>query len=167
MVTPGDIWAFINKSLEKICTAFVIGIELIVFFNVFFRYVLNNPLSWGEELVSILIFWITFLGAGLAVLQRKHMKMSLLELFLPESILKIIEHIISLLSMGFLALLFHSGLKMIDLMGHRPTELLRWPFFTVFAAIPIGASIMFINEILVIKRRITDPDYKVKKEIKV
>lgn len=40
--------------------------------NVFFRFILNHSIYWADELAMILLVWLTFLGAAVAVRGRKH-----------------------------------------------------------------------------------------------
>ena len=37
------------------------------------RYILNNPSSWSEELVSYMFAWMSLLGASLVTAERGHM----------------------------------------------------------------------------------------------
>ncbi len=41
--------------------------------QVFTRYILKNPSSWSEELVSYLFAWMALLGASLIAGERGHM----------------------------------------------------------------------------------------------
>ena len=41
--------------------------------QVFTRYVLQNPSSWSEELVSYMFAWMALLGASIVVGERGHM----------------------------------------------------------------------------------------------
>ena len=40
--------------------------------QVFFRYVLEQPLSWSEELARYAFVWLSFLGAAMALGKRLH-----------------------------------------------------------------------------------------------
>lgn len=42
------------------------------------RYVLNNPSSWSEELVSYMFAWMSLLGASLVTAERGHMNIPIL-----------------------------------------------------------------------------------------
>lgn len=46
--------------------------------EVFFRYVLNTPLSWGGELSQTILVWITFIGAAVMLYRGEHMVIDLL-----------------------------------------------------------------------------------------
>ena len=52
------------KWLTEIPAALLVGVEtLLLLANVFYRYVLHDPLTWGDELASILFMWLAMLGA--------------------------------------------------------------------------------------------------------
>nr|WP_225869972.1 TRAP transporter large permease subunit [Glaciimonas sp. PCH181] len=44
--------------------------------NVFFRYVLHDPLTWGDELASLLFIWLAMLGAVIALRRNEHMRLT-------------------------------------------------------------------------------------------
>ncbi len=45
--------------------------------GVFFRYALNDALAWTDELGGLLLVWITFLGAVVALDRGTHLDMNL------------------------------------------------------------------------------------------
>ena len=56
----------------------------IVFVSVVFRYVLNSPLTWSEELASLLFAWLTFIGAYVGFRTRSHISIDTLMIFLQS-----------------------------------------------------------------------------------
>jgi len=52
------------------------GIIIGVGVQVFFRYVLNSPLIWTDELSRLSFCWFTFMGSSLASHDDKHLKIS-------------------------------------------------------------------------------------------
>lgn len=51
---------------------------LIISYQVFLRFVLNNPTSWSEELSIILLIWFGNLGISLGIRERKHISIDYL-----------------------------------------------------------------------------------------
>jgi TRAP-type C4-dicarboxylate transport system permease small subunit len=72
-----------NKIFTKIAEAIVIiciaGQAVLIFNTVIFRYFLNNPLTWGDEISVLLLVVITFFGCYLAM---RHNKLARIELFI-------------------------------------------------------------------------------------
>ncbi|NHN33433.1 TRAP transporter small permease [Paenibacillus agricola] len=66
-----NILSFITDALDKCLVGISILVGAVLTINiivaVFFRYVLNSPIYWADELSLYLFCWATFLGAALAV----------------------------------------------------------------------------------------------------
>src|SRR5512133_1263205 len=52
--------------------------------QVFARYILNNPLSWSEELSRLVFIWTIFLGAGVMVRRGGHVAVDSLVMLFPK-----------------------------------------------------------------------------------
>ncbi|KGQ33097.1 C4-dicarboxylate ABC transporter permease [Gallibacterium anatis] len=95
------IWEFLNKINapisrfgEKIAGILLCIMTIIVLLQVLFRYLLNSPLNWTDELSCFLMIYMTYLCMPLIYLQDKNISMS----FLLEKINGTrISHIILLL----------------------------------------------------------------------
>ena len=58
----------LTAKAEDTLVAYLHGaISVMVILAVILRYVFNNPLTWGEELIVALLTWIVFLGAAAAI----------------------------------------------------------------------------------------------------
>ena len=53
-------------------------IASLVMLAVVLRYVFNNPITWGEELVVAFLTWMVFLGAAAAVRSQMHIRIDVL-----------------------------------------------------------------------------------------
>ena len=53
-------------------------IATLVFLAVVMRYVFNNPLTWGEELIVALLTWMVFLGSAAAVRSQMHIRIDVM-----------------------------------------------------------------------------------------
>ena len=69
-----DHWTGLTAELlASLLVVVEIGILLA---GVVFRYVLNNPLDWTDELAEMLFLWLVSLGAVIALRRAEHMRMS-------------------------------------------------------------------------------------------
>mgnify|MGYP001407570087 CR=1 FL=1 len=63
----------IVQPLIKLCKIAVIScvlsIALIVSASIFFRYVLNDSITWSEEIAKYLMVWMVFVGAPVAMIE--------------------------------------------------------------------------------------------------
>jgi tripartite ATP-independent transporter DctM subunit len=57
----------------------LVAVEIVILFaGVVWRYALDNPLVWVEELAGILFLWLVSLGAVIALRRVEHMRMSVI-----------------------------------------------------------------------------------------
>ena len=69
---------FIQKILSFIVGTTLTVMVLLIFLQVIFRYVLQLPLSWAEELAQYVFSWLIFSGATIAYRENKHISVELL-----------------------------------------------------------------------------------------
>ena len=68
----------LNKLLDFLASATFLAMVILTVWQVFTRYVLKNPSSWTEELVSYLFAWMALLGASVVTGERGHMNIPIL-----------------------------------------------------------------------------------------
>jgi len=61
-----------------IATVLVGNMVVALTLQVFFRYVVQAPLFWSEELARFLLIWSVFAGATFAFRHRTHMSIDLI-----------------------------------------------------------------------------------------
>ncbi len=73
-------WVRFDRMLAAITeypAALLVALEtLILFAGVVSRYVFNAPLTWSDELASILFLWLAMLGAVIALRRDEHMRLT-------------------------------------------------------------------------------------------
>lgn len=69
----------LNKLLSYVISILLIVMTSLVLWQVFTRYILNNPSIFTEELVIIILVWTSFLGAAYAFGTREHMSLIFLK----------------------------------------------------------------------------------------
>ena len=64
---------FLNGVMAVLSGVSFAAMVILVVWQVFTRYILKNPSTWSEELVSYLFAWMALFGASLTVSERGHM----------------------------------------------------------------------------------------------
>ena len=82
MSAPADLFRRVDDVLARIEDVFVTAchaaIALLVMAAVVMRYVLNDPLTWGEELIVCLFVWMVFIGAAAAMRSQMHIRIDVM-----------------------------------------------------------------------------------------
>lgn len=69
---------YLGYIFETSAAALVVTEVVVLFVGIVFRYVLDRPLIWSDELASILFLWLAMLGAAVAFRRGEHMRMTAL-----------------------------------------------------------------------------------------
>ena len=128
----------------------VLGILVLVTFSgVIFRYLLNRPLEWLEEVQMMAIVWVVFLGAGAAFRECGHVAVEILVEMFPQKVQKILHILVSVLIVTVLAFLTVLSARYagISLASGRRTGILRIPYYQIYGIIPIACVWMMVSHI--------------------
>jgi TRAP-type C4-dicarboxylate transport system permease small subunit len=109
--------------------------------QIFFRYVIQNPPTWTEELARYLFVWDVFLAAGLAFGRGSHIVVDALLTLLPEGGRRVLSIFTNALVLAFLVVLVWQGIAMVRLTSNTVSTALNLNMGVVYASLPIGAAI--------------------------
>jgi tripartite ATP-independent transporter DctM subunit len=148
-VTPGPAaW----RLLEILAGLLIGAITVLVTFQVFARYVLNDTPPWSEELCRYLFVWVSFLGACVAMRRAAHLGVDSLVVRLPAGVREVLRHAVTALVAVFVGLLVWQGAALVPAMaGQRSPSMgisLQW----VFVAIPVAAGVMLALQVRALVR---------------
>lgn len=89
--------------------ATIVGIAMV---SVWWRYVVNDPMGWSEQVSRILFVWMTFLGAAVLYRQRMHIAVDMIVRLLPASIQTFLYWTAELCVLAVVGVLLVFGLKL-------------------------------------------------------
>lgn len=137
--------SYANKAVEALVFALLAVLVVIISACVFWRYVLNDSLSWGEELGRYLLVWISFLGASMATYRGMHIGIGVLVDRLPAKLRRALAILVDLFMMAFLATLVYQGLKILPVMEVRSAPTLPIRMGMVYAVVPLATAVMLLH----------------------
>lgn len=145
-------------------TAFLCVI-LLTIAQVFFRFALDAPLIWSEELSRLLIVWITFIGAAVVCWDGRHLNVDVGFELLPPKIRRLVRMLNAIIACGFLAMLVEPTLRLVKIENFSELGALELPSGIVRLPVAIGAVLMIaaIALRLTYRRRIArsgDPGFE-------
>jgi len=115
-----------------------------VTWQVFSRYVLNDPSSWTGELARYTMVWLGLLGASYLFGSNGHLAITLLDSYLKGKAHIALHLFIYGISFAFVYLsMFKGGLGLMERTSHQLSPSLQLPMSTVYLILPISAVIIF------------------------
>jgi len=141
---------WIDLNIEKVLASTLLAaIVLLIFGNVFMRYVMNASLSWGEELTLWLFVWFVWLGVSYAFHTGDHVRITVLRDILSDRARLVADVVIALLVLGFLVMLTIECIKLIMLpfVASQTSVVLGLPIPILYASAPVGAALSAIRVI--------------------
>lgn len=144
------IFEIVDKSLLALTSSMLLFIAALTLVQVFFRYVLNDALSWSAELTRIVFIWMTFIASGVAIHRRRHLRIDTFINFLPERLQVFIDLIVHLCVMGFFAFLAVHGFELAGRAMRTVTGALRWPRSVFFLPVAIGGCFVVLFSIRIV-----------------
>ena len=106
------------------------------------RYLFNSPLIWSEELVKLLIVWITFVGAGAVCFDGRHLNVDVFYKMTSGRLRTAVRWFNIALSLGFLAILFWTSITLVKIERMQELSALPLTVAHVRAAATVGALLM-------------------------
>jgi len=122
--------------------------SILVFTNVVSRYLFNHSLVWVEEFTQYQMIWITWLGAGLALREGRHVAVDLLHDVLPDPLCRLLRWALVFIMLAFLAALAWYGMQIVAFTWNQETPMLGIRTGIPYLGIPIGAALFALHLIV-------------------
>lgn len=139
----------INEKIEEwLIIALLANIVTLIFVQVCMRYLFKDSLSWSEELVIWSFIWFLWVGVSYGFKTRKHICVTAFVDLLPNQIKNVINILISLVILWFMASMLYFGYKqmMSPFISRQLSVVLYYPFTDIqismqwlYASLPVGA----------------------------
>ena len=148
-----------------ICGATLTACVILVNLNVIFRYFMNSPIKWTDEVVSSLFIWTVFMGSAYAHRKHAHLGVDIVVNLIHGKSRDVIEFVMDILQILVLALLTYISAQYVcNLIWKRGiifktidgvfqyagqikltyTDTLRIPKWYTGIAVPLGFGLSFI-----------------------
>jgi len=141
------IYSFI-KFIEENLVVILLGIMVSnVAIGVFYRYVLNNSLSWTEELARYMMIWFAYIGMAIAFRDESHVNVSVVVGLFPLYVRHITKIISYTLVLFFLITLFYQSLNIFKIIKIQTSPSLRISMVYPYLSVTFGSLLMAIEVI--------------------
>jgi len=153
-----------DLSLQVVTLSLIILLTCIVLLGIGFRYS-GNSLIWYDEASSMLLAWITFLGAALAMNRNAHLGFNGLMFGLPPMGRSLLFWLVEAIVIATFAVVAWAGYAILDVFGTE--SLTSLPFLSralVQSVLPVSAVLVITARLLTMPGRLAnvragvDPD---------
>jgi TRAP-type C4-dicarboxylate transport system permease small subunit len=129
--------------VEDIIGAGVLAAMLVaVAASVFFRYVLNHPFAWTEEVALALFVWLVFVGSAAVVKSGNQVVVDIVFVKLPKNLQRDMLIAVDGIVIAVLAAIAWLGWWYALSGWDVYTLALKMPRFWTYLAVPVGAVLM-------------------------
>jgi TRAP-type transport system small permease protein len=153
MLAIDRFFKYLTSFLKVICLSLVLALAVLTFIKVIFRYVLNSPIVWSDEIIMLMLLTLTYFGAALAANDRSHINVDLMESLFNKIGYKALRYyhlFIDIVFMSIISVVIVYGFKICIFSSDQVTDILNISYFWVYLILPI--SLIFI--LLMILKRI-------------
>ena len=115
----------------------------IVFYQVFTRYVLEDPAGWTEEIARYFLIAVVFIGATMSVRRNNHIQVDYFYRLIPRPAGRVISTLVDLFRCFFLGYATWLAWLLLDKIGNQRMAIVDLPMGWVFGSILFGFALMF------------------------
>lgn len=145
-----------NFILSRIAAFLLLTMTFLVLYQVFTRYVLNDPAGFTEEIVRYLLMWTGFIGAAYAFSTRQHMALVFLRDKMEPAKRKVLMVFIDAVILAFaLFVMAIGGTSLAASASKEYSALLGIPRTLVYSMAPISGVFIIVAQIINIWEDVT------------
>ena len=117
-------------------------LALVIFYQFFTRYALNDSASWTEEIARYLLISTAFVGAAVNVRKNNHIQVDFLYRFLPRVPGRVLSTMVDVVRIAFLGYCTWLTIKLMRLIGSSRMAIIDWPIGILYAFVAAGFVLM-------------------------
>jgi len=141
--------AFLDKTLDVFTIIMTLGIVVCVSLQVLFRFVLEFPAPWTEEIARYMFVYLTFIGSAIAVREKTHITIEVLVERLPLVIRTFFLLFVQFGIVFFLIVLMIGSWYMVQNSGNVTSSSLLWLKMShIYFGVFLGSVLMIFYSIL-------------------
>ncbi|WP_316860602.1 TRAP transporter small permease [uncultured Cohaesibacter sp.] len=141
--------ACLDQLLLSFCGVIIILLVAAVSWQVFSRYILNNPSTFTDEISRFMMIWLGLLGASFLFGKNGHLAITLLADSLSPKMYVALQIVIGILVIAFAYLaMINGGIALMGRTMFQISPALRIPMGYVYGILPLSALLICIYVVL-------------------
>ena len=150
--------AVITVEKLAIFVAFT-GLVATLFLQVIFRFVIQSPLDFTEELSRVLIIWLVFVSAATAIARAEHFVVDFVVELFPRQLSTPLAYVVDAICIAFMIAAAWISYKTAFGGSGQTMPALQVSIIVQTLAMPVGFTLMTFHALIIVLRRrhIGDP----------
>ena len=117
-------------------------LALVIFYQFFTRYALNDSASWTEEIARYLLIATAFVGASMNVRKNNHIHVDFFYRLLPRWITRPMSTFVDLARIAFLGYCVWLTIALMQKIGSSRMAIIDWPIGILYGFVAFGFALM-------------------------
>ena len=143
---PG-VKRFTEKAIDWIAIILLSGIFVLGIAQVFWRWILRDPIIWSEELIQLTYVWVCYLGWAIAERADTHIRITAVMNALPKGAQKWLQILCHILCIVFSVLMVYYGIRLVGAGAKRTAVSIKLNYAFVYLMGPICNFFIILYEI--------------------
>lgn len=139
---------FIDAHIEEACVVFSLAfMSGLIALQVFMRYVVQNSLSWSEELARYIFVLLVNMGISYGVKMKKHIRVEIFTSWLPEKPKMLILILSDIVFLVFALIIVYYGFETAGeiFILNQTSPALEIQMGLIYALLPLSYIMVFIR----------------------
>lgn len=130
------------RTEDWLAVALFWTLGLIVFYQFFTRYVLNDSAAWTEEIARYFLIGMVFVGAAVGVRKNNHIQVDYFYRVLPRRLMRVMSTLVDAVRISFfIACVLMTGQLIMKIGGSR-MAVVELPMGLVYGTVMLGFALM-------------------------
>jgi len=142
LLTRAASW--VDRCLRWYILVLIALLVVLTFSQVVARYVFRAPFTSTEEYARLVLVWLTFMGAAMAVRLNRLVRIEVIEEHLPYSVRLFLSTFFDFVLIGLLSVIIVKGCKAVTVTDSQVVAGTPLSYSAYTLSIVVGASIMFL-----------------------
>jgi TRAP-type C4-dicarboxylate transport system permease small subunit len=146
LLTHDGIGLF-NRVIGWALAALLLVMTVLIFWQVFARFVVGSPLYFSDEIARFAMIWLTFIGAGYAYRKGLLISVDIVLEFAGPRVSRLLRILIILTSALFAFILAKYGFELVGRVANQTAPSTRISMMWPYLAVPVGGIVILVNSV--------------------
>jgi TRAP-type C4-dicarboxylate transport system permease small subunit len=120
-------------------------LAVVIFYQFFTRYALNDSASWTEEIARYLLISTAFVGAAINVRKNNHIQVDFFYRLLPRYVTRPMSTSVDVIRIAFLGYCTYLTVALMQKIGSQRMAIVDWPIGILYGFVVLGFGLMTLR----------------------